>query len=176
MFNHSQSPTASVEFRALAIKWDVAMSWESALQQLDTVGTVEFGIHQMNEKTGTPKWRRHKGGPNFRFHSVRSALFSPDKGARAACLGNSSYATHQYSMVDKSVVPYVASWVKSASIAFLARASASDPEVTLVPVSALETLSSTSHEQLLTELAEIFGNGAEIYGVRHLVSGEIKTP
>lgn len=152
------------------------MRWESALQQLDAVGIVEFGIHQMSEKTGTPKWRRHKGGSNFRFQSVRAALFSPNKGARAACLGNSSYATHRYSIVDKSVVPYVATWIKGASTAFLARASAGDPEVTLVPVSALENLTTTTHEGLLKELAEIFGNGAENSGVRHLVSGAIKTP
>ena len=152
------------------------MSWGSALQQLDANGTVEFGIHQMNERIGTPKWRRHKGGPNFRFHSVRSALFSPDKGARAACLGNSSYVIHRYSTIEKSVVPYVATWIKGASTAFLARASARNPEVTLVPVPALEGLSGMNYGQLLTELAEIFGNGAEIFGVRHLVSGAIETP
>ena len=152
------------------------MSWESAFQKLDEDGTVEFGIHQMNEKTDTPKWRRHKAGPRFRFESVRSALFSPDKGARAACLGKSSYAVRRYSTIDKSVVPYVATWLKGAHTAFLARASAGNPEVTLVPVSALENLSTVSHEQLLTELAEIFGSGAEIHGVRHLDSGAIEIP
>ena len=152
------------------------MSWESAFQKLDEDGTVEFGIHQMNEKTDTPKWRRHKAGPRFRFESVRSALFSPDKGARAACLGKSSYAVRRYSTIDKSVVPYVATWLKGARTAFLVRASAGNPEVTLVSVSTLETLSAVSHEQLLTELAEIFGNGAEIHGVRHLVSGAIEIP
>lgn len=152
------------------------MSWESAFQQLDEHGTIEFGIHQMNEKTGTPKWRRHKGGPRFRFGSVRSAIFSPDKGARAACLGKSSYAIRRYSTIEKSVVPYVATWLKGSRTAFLARASAGNPEVTLVPVSALETLSIVSHEQILTELAEIFGSGAEIYGVRHLINGAIEIP
>ena len=33
------------------------MLWDDALRQLDAIGIVEFGIHQMNEKTGSPKWR-----------------------------------------------------------------------------------------------------------------------
>ena len=109
------------------------MVWTAALQQLDACGVVEFGIHQMNEKTGSPKWRRHRGGPNFRFESVRSALFSPDKGARAACLGRSSYARQRYSDVSVSVVPYVATWLQGSALAFLARSGATEPEVALVP-------------------------------------------
>lgn len=152
------------------------MSWTAALQQLDAAGTVEFGIHQMNEKVGTPKWRRHSGGPNFRFKTVRSALFSPDKGARAACLGKSSYAKARYSTVGTSVVPYVATWLQGESVAFLARAGATEPEVTVVPVSALQNLAAANHGELLSDLARIFGEGAERHGVRHLVSGAINTP
>lgn len=151
------------------------MSWQTALCQLDSSGVVEFGIHQMNEKTGSPKWRRHKGGSKFRFQSVRSALFSPDKGARAACLGNSSYAQERYSEGPTSVVPYVATWLRGEDLGFLARAGATDPEVTLVPVHALTSIESTEHAQLLATLAQLFGLGAESHGVRHLVSGEFKT-
>jgi len=149
------------------------MSWTTALQQLDAKGTVEFGIHQMNEKTGTPKWRRHHGGQNFRFSTVRSALFSPDKGARAACLGKSSYARERYSTVSTSIVPYVAAWLQGENEAFLVRAGATEPEVTLVPASALQDLTTTDHGQLLSDLARVFGEGAECYGVRHLASGSI---
>lgn len=127
------------------------MSWNSALRQLDGVGVVEFGIHQMNEKIGSPKWRRHKGGSRFRFGSVHSALFSPDKGARAACLGRSSYARARYSAGLTSIVPYVATWLQGADFAFLVRAGATEPEVTLVPVYAVESIGNTDHAQLLTD-------------------------
>lgn len=150
------------------------MSWECALRQLDETGLVEFGIHQMNTKTGSPNWRRHKGGPRFRFASVRSALFSPDKGARAACLGNSRFARERYSAVSSSIVPYVATWLQGKDLAFLVRAGATEPEVTLVPASAVAAVDDNDHEQLLTALAKLFGEGAEVYGVRHLVSGAIK--
>ncbi|MCX5596351.1 hypothetical protein [Alcaligenes faecalis] len=152
------------------------MSWDTALQQLDRHDVVEFGIHQMNEKTGTPKWRRHRGGTQSRFSSVRSALFSPNKGARAACLGISLYATDRYSCGDTSVVPYVAVWLQGEYLAFLVRAGSTNPEVTLVPVSSLQNLTSDTHEHLLTNLAHIFGDGARSYGVRHLTSDTIQSP
>ena len=152
------------------------MPWNDALRQLDAIGVVEFGIHQMNEKTGSPKWRRHKGGPSFRFDSVRSALFSPSKGARAACLGQSSYARDRYSAGPTSVVPYVATWLQGADLAFLARAGATEPEVTLVPSRALALIDSTDHARLLAELAQLFGAGAQAHGVRHLVSGAVQLP
>jgi hypothetical protein len=154
----------------------VSMSWTTALQQLDGTGVVEFGVHQMNEKTGTPKWRRHRGGPNFRFNTVRSALFSPDKGARSACLGKSSYARDRYSAGGTSVVPYAAAWLQGETLAFLVRAGATEPEVTLVPASALQSLADANHGQLLADLARIFGEGAQSHGVRHLVSGAIHAP
>ena len=152
------------------------MSWNEALRQLDGLGIVEFGIHQMNEKTGSPRWRRHKGGPRFRFESIRSALFAPDKGARAACLGRSSYARGRYSAGPVSVVPYVATWLQGANLAFLARAGADEPEVTLVPASTLESIRATEHAELLRVLARLFGEGATAHGVRHLVSGAIEIP
>lgn len=147
------------------------MSWNNALRQLDEPGIIDFGIHQMNEKTGSPKWRRHNRG---RFASVYSALFSPDKGARAACLGRSSYAHKQYSAGPTSVVPHVGTWLQGTELAFLLRTGATDPEVTLVPVHAVESIRSTDHAQLLAILACLFGEGAEIYGVRHLVSGAVQ--
>lgn len=152
------------------------MTWDAVFRQLDEPGIIEFGIHQMNEKTGCPKWRRHKGGPRFRFKSVRSALFSPDKGARAACLGHSSYARDHYSAGPTSVVPYVATWLQGGDFAFLARAGATEPEVTLVPVHAVKSIEGEEHSQLLATLARLFGNGAEVYGVRHLVNGAIRMP
>jgi hypothetical protein len=144
------------------------MSWDNALKQLDKTGVVEFGIHQMNEKIGSPKWRRHKGGSQTRFQSVRAALFSPDKGAKVACLGKSSYARDRYSKDDSSVVPYVAAWLKGEPLAFLARAGATAPEVTLVPSEGIASIVAENHANLLSQLAKLFGEGAEIHGVRHL--------
>jgi len=152
------------------------MSWHTALQQLDQPGIVEFGVHQMNTKPGSPHWRRHKGGAKFRFKSVRSALFSPDKGARAACLGNSSYARTRYSTGNTSDVPYAAAWLDGSDLAFLARAGATEPEVTLVSVSDLEAINDADHQHLLAELAKLFGDGAAAHGVRHLVSGAVRVP
>lgn len=151
-----------------------SIAWNEALRQLDESGVVEFGIHQMNEKTGSPKWRRHRGGPSFRFDSVRSALFSPSKGARAACLGTSTYARDRYSAGSTSVVPYVATWLQGESLAFLARASATEPEVTLVLARAVEAINSAEHGELLAQLAHLFGEGAQLYGIRHLVSGAVQ--
>ena len=152
------------------------MPWNSVLRQLDEIGVVEFGIHQMNEKTGSPKWRKHKGSRRFRFQSVRSALFSPDKGARAACLGRSSYAQKRYSAGPSSVVPYVVTWLQGADLAFLVRAGATEPEVTLVPVLAVDAIDGIDHAQLLAGLARLFGEGAALHGVRHLVSGAVRIP
>jgi hypothetical protein len=152
------------------------MTWINALQQLDATGVTEFGIHQMDEKAGTPKWRRHKGGAQSRFHSVRAALFSSDKGARAACLGHSSYATQRYAQGTASVVPYVATWLRGQEIAFLVRAGATEPEVTLVQVSAVESLVAEEHALLLTVLAHLFGQGAEQFGVRHVTSSDVRIP
>lgn len=144
------------------------MSWDNAIRQLDKSGVVEFGIHQMNEKIGTPKWRRHKGGSQTRFQSVRAALFSPDKGAKVACLGKSSYARDRYSKGQSSVVPYVAAWLKGEPLAFLARAGAAAPEITLVPADAIDSVVAEDHAQLLSRLAKLFEEGAQIHGVRHL--------
>ena len=151
------------------------MPWSDMLRQLDGPGVVEFGIHQMNEKAGSPKWRRHQGGPRFRFDSVHSALFSTTKGARVACLGRSTYVRERYSAVSTSVVPYVATWWRGGTLAFLVRAGASEPEITLVSTSDLERIDDSNHHELLSELARLFGEGAHTYGVRHLTSNGIQT-
>jgi hypothetical protein len=150
------------------------MSWSAVLSELDAAEVVEFGIHQMHEKTGTPKWRRHRSGPRFRFQSLRSALFSPDKGARAACLGKSTYARERYSVEAASVVPYVAVWLQGRDLGFLVRTGATDPEVTLVPVQELDAIDGAEHGILLASLAHLFGLGAESYGVRHLILGAVE--
>jgi hypothetical protein len=158
-------------------QWKAAtMTWNSALSQLDRNELVEFGIHQMDTKTATPKWRRHKGAVNFRFRTVRSALFSPDKGARAACLGYSSYASARYSASMQSIVPYVAVWSQGNSLAFLVRASAGDPEVTVVQSAALAAVQDCPHDALLVQLAGIFAAGAESSGIRLLGSASVYTP
>ena len=152
------------------------MTWTSALGQLDRTELVEFGIHQMDTKTGTPKWRRHKGAANFRFRTVRSALFSSDKGARAACLGYSSYASSRYSASTQSIVPYVAVWSQGSSVAFLVRASAGDPEVTVVPAAALAAVRDCPHDELLVQLASLFANGAESHGIRFVGVHSVRAP
>jgi len=152
------------------------MNWIAALNQLDQTELVEFGMHQMDTKSGSPKWRRHRGPVNFRFRSVRSALFSPDKGARAACLGFSSYATSRYSAGDHSIVPYVGTWSQGSEEAFLIRASAGDPEITVVPSASLDVVADCPHDQLLAQLAELFAAGARDYGVRLLGNDSIYMP
>lgn len=152
------------------------MTWTSALTQLDRTELVEFGIHQMDTKTGAPRWRRHKGAQNFRFRTVRAALFSSDKGARAACLGYSSYAGPKYSAGVHSIVPYVGAWSQASSEAFLVRASAGDPEITVVPSASLAAVRDCPHDQLLAQLAGLFAVGAESHGIRLLGSSSPYAP
>jgi hypothetical protein len=151
------------------------MTWTLALTTLDADDLVEFAIHQMDSRTGAPKWRRHKGPVNFRFRSVRAALFSPDKGARAACLGRSSYAK-TYATGTYAIVPYVAAWLRGSSLAFLAKASAADPEVTVVPASGVAAVQDCPHSELLAQLAGLFATGAELHGVRLLGPASIYNP
>ena len=152
------------------------MSWQQMLSLLESDGVIEFGMHQMDLKSNTPKWRRHKGGSQTRFKTLRNALFSHDKGARVACLGRSTYAKKVYAAGFNSVVPYVGTWIQGAQLAFLVRAAAAEPEVTLVPAATLSALRSDDHASLLASLSQLFGVGAQEYGVRLLASGEIISP
>jgi hypothetical protein len=152
------------------------MTWGQILSTLDTTGVVEFGVHQMQLKSATPKWRRHTGGAQTRFQSLRSALFSPDKGARVACLGRSTYAKKVYAAGLNSIVPFVGTWLRGSELAFLIRAAAAEPEVTLVPAAELSSLHGTDHQALLNALSEQFGRGAQQHGVRLLASGEVRVP
>ena len=149
--------------------------WEEAEQTWLDSGVVEFGIHQIDVKAGTPKWRRHKGGPRFRFATVWNALFS-DKGARSACVGTSSYPKATYAAGTQLFVPYVATWLQGEPRAFLVRPSAGDPEITLVPVASIEAVRSTSDQELLTTLAHLFAEGAAESGVRWLKQDRIARP
>jgi hypothetical protein len=74
------------------------------------------------------------------------------------------------------VAPYVATWLQRAEPAFLARAGATEPGVTLILVRAVDLIDSTDHGQQLTALARLFEEGAEMHGVRHLVSGTVQRP
>ncbi|MDD2690317.1 MAG: hypothetical protein PHX69_00865 [Simplicispira sp.] len=152
------------------------MDWQHMLSSLDSDGVVEFGMHQMDLKSNTPKWRRHKGGSQTRFKTLRNALFSHDKGARVACLGRSVYAKKVYAAGFNSVVPYVSTWLQGEQLAFLVRAAAAEPEVTLVPAAALNALRGDDHATLLTSLGQLFGVGAQEHGVRLLASGEVCLP
>jgi hypothetical protein len=155
---------------------ELTMKWQEMLTTLDASGVVEFGIHQMDLKSATPKWRRHRGGPQTRFQSIRSALFSPDKGARVACLGRSTYARKVYAAGLNSIVPYVGVWLHGSQLAFLVRAAAAEPEVVLVPASELNAIQANDDQALLSILSDIFGRGALQYGVRLLASGEVRVP
>lgn len=146
--------------------------WEEAQSTWRDEGLVEFGIHQIDAKAGTPRWRRHK---NFRFESVWNALFS-NKGARAACLGTSHYPRVKYAAGDQLFVPYAATWLRGAERAFLVRPSANDPEVTLVAVGAIEAIRSATDQDLLNALSVLFAEGAQESGVMWLKSDRIARP
>lgn len=150
------------------------MGWQEELATIDRNEIVEFGMHQMDLKTRSPRWRRHRGGPQMRFLSLRNALFSHDKGARVACLGKSTYAAKAYAAGLNAIVPYVGAWLQGRDLAFLVRAAAAEPEVALVPTSELATIRDEDHHTLLSRLGDLFGRGASKHGVRLLASGEVR--
>lgn len=152
------------------------MTWRQMLSSLDSHGVVEFGMHQMDLKSNTRKWRRHKGGSRSRFNTLRNSLLSHDKGARVACLGRSTYAQKVHAAEFNPVVPYVGTWLQGSQLAFLVRAAAAEPEVTLVSAATLNALKGDDHSSLLASLGQLFGVGAQEYGVRLLASGEVYLP
>jgi len=149
--------------------------WDEAIANWEVPGTVEYGVYQRIAKPDTPLWRRHTRGR--RFGSVRAALFAP-QGARNVCLGLARYPRDRYSGSHELFLPYAATWLRGASHAFLVRASAPSPEVTIVRTSEVEALSTAGDEQTLNDiLATIFGQGARTHGVRILAENErILTP
>ncbi|MEZ8187120.1 hypothetical protein ACED29_15000 [Shewanella sp. 5S214] len=148
--------------------------WNEAEATWMQRGQVEYGIFQIDATDECPTWRRHSRGPQTQFRSVRNGLFGK-QGARKACLGQASYPKGRYSIGNELFVPYVATWLHGFHHAYLVRPSAGVPEVTLVPVSALEALNEGSESELLRELAMIFGLGAEANGVRRLRSDFIES-
>lgn len=147
--------------------------WNEMEITMNETGIIEYGIFQRDRKPNTPMWRRHKGGQNFRFNSVSNALFA-EKGARNACYGTASYPKSQYSSSSELLVPYVASWLKGSSHAYLVRASAGDPEITIVSVTTIDNLEAQTEAELSESLAEIFASGAEQAGIRLLGEHRIR--
>jgi hypothetical protein len=147
--------------------------WEQAQHEWHSAGIIEFGIYQIDTKSGVPKWRRHNG--RQRFATVWNALFS-DKGAREACLGTSPYPKARYAAGTSLLVPYVAVWLQGGQFGFLVRPSAGDPEVTLLQAQCLEAIRSATDQEQLTTLANLFARGASENGVGWLSSDRISRP
>lgn len=126
--------------------------WERLAQQLWSGGVIEYGIFQRERKPNSPMWRRHKGGSNFRFASLGNALFA-DKGARSSCVGVASYPKAQYSASSELLVPYVATWVAGQPHAYLVRASAGDPEITVVSAVQVAAPVASNEAELSAHLA-----------------------
>ncbi|WP_428309566.1 hypothetical protein [Hydrocarboniphaga sp.] len=61
-------------------------------------------------------------------------------------------------------------------MAYLVRASAKDPEVTLVSATSISEFSPISDRQALSQLAEFFAAGSRQHGVRWLKSNRIELP
>ena len=147
--------------------------WDELRNEMDDSGTVEYGIFQRDRKPNAPIWRRHKGAANFRFKTVFNALFA-DKGARNACYGRASYPKEQYANSENLLVPYVATWLSTWDYGYLVRASAGDPEITIVSTSSLQEIHANSEAKLTEQLAELFAKGAANYGVRLLGERSIR--
>ena len=147
--------------------------WNELRNEMDDSGTVEYGIFQRDRKPNAPIWRRHNGGVNFRFNTVFNALFA-EKGARNACYGRASYPKEQYASSENLLVPYVATWLSNWDYGYLVRASAGDPEITIVSTSSLEEIQANSEASLSEQLAELFAEGAASYGVRLLGERSIR--
>lgn len=141
--------------------------WDILERDLERSGIVEYGIFQRNRKPSAPIWRRHGNGGR-RFDTLSNALFG-SQGARKACKGSASYPKSQYSeSPDTLIVPYVATWLQNRHHAFLIRASAGDPEVTIVPIAEVSELNPITEQRLCETLAAVFGRGATSFGVRLL--------
>lgn len=137
--------------------------WAALEASLNQEGIVEYGIFQQNRRVGAPIWRRH-GDRGKRFETLSNALLNP-QGARKACKGQAHYPKVQYSATQALLVPYVATWLRGSTYAYLVRASSADPEITIVPVRAMSELSAMSENELCEALSEIFERGAAAFGI-----------
>ncbi len=147
--------------------------WDALDRSLHLGGVVEYGIYQQNRRPGAPIWRRHGRGGK-RFETLSNALLNA-QGPRKACKGQAHYPRTQYSASpDVLLVPYVATWLQSATHAYLVRAGTEDPEITIVPVSEISDLHVTTEEALCVALGEIFARGAATNGIRSLTAQGIR--
>jgi hypothetical protein len=145
--------------------------WDSLERSLDQGGVVEYGIFQRNRRRA-PIWRRH--GRGKRFKTLSNALLNA-QGARKACKGEAHYPRTQYSASpDVLIVPYVATWLQNGAYAYLVRAGAENPEITIVPVSEISNLNVSTEEAACVALGEIFARGAATNGIRSLTAQGIR--
>lgn len=149
--------------------------WEEAEATWSQPGVVEYGIYQIDAAIETPIWRRHEGPSQTRFRSVRTGLFGK-QGARNACKGLAPYPKARYATGDELFVPYAATWLRGSSVAYLVRASAQEPEVTLVESNAIDRFAPRSDQETLTDLARMFAAGAEEHGIRWLRHNRVDLP
>ena len=147
--------------------------WDELRNLMHESGKVEYGIYQRDRKPNAPMWRRHKGASNFRFNTVFNALFA-EKGAKNACYGRASYPKEKYASTEALLVPYVATWLNGSDYAYLIRASAGDPEVTIASVDEIENIHVVDEATLSEDLARIFSNCADEFGIRLLGERSIR--
>jgi hypothetical protein len=150
-------------------------AWENAESTWRQSGIVEYGIYQIDAVMHTPIWRRHEGAAQTRFSSVHSGLFGK-QGARNACKGLAPYTKGKYAAGSELFVPYAAVWLRASPLSYLVRASAQEPEVTLVQTALINSFAPSSDQQALSQLAEFFAVGAGQHGVRWLKASRIESP
>lgn len=147
--------------------------WDNLERSLHQGGVVEYGIFQQNRQADTPIWRRH-GRDGKRFETLSNALLNA-QGARKACKGQAHYPKTRYSASpDVLIVPYVATWLQNETHAYLVRAGAEDPEITIISVSEISNLNVTTEEALHVALGEIFERGAATNGIQSLTAQGIR--
>jgi len=147
--------------------------WDTLERSLHEGGVVEYWMFQQNRQPGAPIWSRHVRGGK-RFQTLSNALLNA-QGARKACKVPAHYSRARYSAwPDVLVVPYVATWLQNATHAYLVRAGADDPEITIVPVSEISGPNVPPEGSLCVTLGEIFERGVAINGIRSLTAQGIQ--
>lgn len=99
-----------------------------------------------------------------RFTFVADALFNK-QGAINALKGTAPYPKTQYAASTELHVAYAAAWLSETPFAFLARQATPEPEVTIVPVLAVDAIDLNDTQALTNHLTSIFGEGASAFGV-----------